>query len=139
MEKNWVIYLLILLTIVVSSCENFTQNEKINDEKFEDESFEEQSKDRELDEEGFFDEEFEDESYEESDKFYSKYEERFITDYASTNPEEDIAESFTAFILEEKPQSASIAKQKILFFYEFEGLINLRKVIRSRLGSSVVS
>jgi hypothetical protein len=79
------------------------------------------------------------EFYEKSDEFYLKYEERFISDYASTNIEEDIAESFTFFILEEKPQSNSIAKQKVLFFYDFSELVNLRKVIRSRLGNAVVT
>ncbi len=67
------------------------------------------------------------EYYEALDEFYSKYEDQFVTDYAPTSPEEDIAESFTYFILHPKPNGESIAEQKILFFYEYPQLVQLRR------------
>ena len=41
--------------------------------------------------------------YDALDDFYYKYEDRFVTDYAATNPEEDIAEAFTFFVLSPRP------------------------------------
>lgn len=63
------------------------------------------------------------------DEFYALYQDRFVTDYAVTNPEEDIAESFTYFVFSPKPKETSIRDQKILFFYAYPELINLRQSI----------
>jgi len=71
--------------------------------------------------------------YEAQEEFYEKRANQFITDYAATNPGEDIAESWTAFILQKKPAGNSISDKKILFFYDFPELVKLRKVIRARL------
>jgi len=62
----------------------------------------------------------------------------FVTGYASSNPDEDFAESFTAFVFMEKPRDPSIARltiadQKILFFYDFPELVEMRDFIRSSL------
>lgn len=64
---------------------------------------------------------------------YPGNEDKFVTDYAATNPAEDIAETFTYFVLKPKPTGNTIADKKIQFFYEFENLVNLRKVIRNRI------
>jgi hypothetical protein len=74
---------------------------------------------------------FEDDAayYEALDDFYYGYRDRFLTVYAATNPEEDIAESFTIFILSPKPAGESLAEGKILFFYRYPELVNLRKKI----------
>ena len=61
--------------------------------------------------------------------FYETYQDQFLTDYAPTSPAEDIAESFVFFILSPKPELTSIANEKILFFYEYPELIELRKNI----------
>jgi hypothetical protein len=58
--------------------------------------------------------------------FYEKYKSRFVREYASTNPVEDIAESWTAFILRPTPQNDTVADQKINFFYKFPELVELR-------------
>jgi hypothetical protein len=63
------------------------------------------------------------------DLFYDIYQDQFLTDYAPTSPMEDIAESFTFFILTPKTELTSIASEKILFFYEYPELIELRKNI----------
>lgn len=70
-----------------------------------------------------------DEYYTAFDDFYLKYEVRFVTDYAPTNPEEDIAEAFTFFILSPQPDGNTSAEQKILFFYDYPELVQLRDEI----------
>jgi hypothetical protein len=76
-----------------------------------------------------------DEYYEQSDRFYEKYQDRFVSAYASTNVDEDISESWTAFVLTNKPQkdSSGMSEQKILFFYDYPELIELREDIRNNL------
>lgn len=69
------------------------------------------------------------------DDFYEKNKNQFVTQYAATNLGEDIAESFTAFVLKDKPAEATtIADQKILFFYEIEYLVRLRENIRTSIA-----
>jgi len=58
--------------------------------------------------------------------FYKTYEDQFLTDYAPTSPMEDIAESWAFFVLSPKPELTSIANEKILFFYEYPELVELR-------------
>jgi hypothetical protein len=65
------------------------------------------------------------------DEFERKYGDRFVTEYAMTDPAEDIAESFMVFVLEDRPGGASIADQKVLFFYEYPELVSLRATIRA--------
>ncbi|MBI3151573.1 MAG: hypothetical protein HYZ21_05540, partial [Chloroflexi bacterium] len=55
-----------------------------------------------------------------------KYEDRFVTSYAATNPEEDIAEAFTFFVFGPTPAGDTIAEKKVLFFYQYPELIELR-------------
>ncbi|MHB0915370.1 MAG: recombinase family protein, partial [Thermoleophilia bacterium] len=64
-----------------------------------------------------------DEDYwEATDAFYERYSDRFVNDYAATNPGEDIAESCTQFILKDRPRGSSIKDQKVEFFYEYPEL-----------------
>lgn len=72
--------------------------------------------------------------YQDND-FYSWQESDFVNDYASSNPWEDIAESFTAFVLNNKPTWTTIADKKKLFFYNFQEIVKLRSVIRSKLSA----
>lgn len=75
----------------------------------------------------------EDEFLDQSDLFYDNYQNRFLTVYSSTNVDEDIAESWTAFVLRDKPKDEIISEQKILFFYDFPELIDLREHVRQGL------
>jgi hypothetical protein len=78
--------------------------------------------------------ESDDKYYEQMTLFYEVYEDRFVSEYASTNVDEDIAESWTAFVLLEKPRDTTfISNQKILFFYEYPELIEMRNHIRNNL------
>lgn len=65
--------------------------------------------------------------------FYKVYSDQFLTEYAVTSPEEDIAESWAFFVLSPKPELNSIANEKILFFYEYPQLVQLRQEILTRL------
>jgi hypothetical protein len=69
--------------------------------------------------------------------FYKKYKTQFVTEYAATNPSEDFAESFMVFVLKEKPAKSTAdfihKDQKILFFYDFPELVEIRDFIRNNL------
>ncbi|MFA7244747.1 MAG: hypothetical protein WC070_01035 [Candidatus Magasanikbacteria bacterium] len=67
--------------------------------------------------------------------FYEEYTENFITEYAATDTDEDIAESFAHFVLTDKPTANAIKNQKILFFYEYPELVNIRNIIRKNITS----
>lgn len=75
-------------------------------------------------------------------RFYEKYESQFVNDYAATNPEEDIAESFTYFVKNDRiSQPLKIRDQKINHFYQYDELVALRDNIRSAgvtLGAAVM-
>ncbi|MFL0198561.1 hypothetical protein ACJDU8_23835 [Clostridium sp. WILCCON 0269] len=65
--------------------------------------------------------------------FYEKYKNQFVSEYASTNPEEDIAECFRVFVFQNKPSGKTIAEKKVLLFYNFPELVKMRKEIRNNL------
>ena len=69
--------------------------------------------------------------------FYEKYRDRFVTNYAATNPGEDIAEVFATFVtMDSKPAGTTIAEKKILLMYEHSELVELRNYIRSNSNLS---
>ena len=67
------------------------------------------------------------------DVFYKTYQDQFLDSYAVTDPAEDLAESWAFFIVSPKPESDTIADQKILFFYEYPELVQLRQQILRNL------
>lgn len=75
--------------------------------------------------------------YEEANQFYQKYNNRFVSAYAATNPGEDIAETFAVFVTQDKPTSNSIADQKIKFMYEYPDLIRLRNHMKTDVAARV--
>ncbi len=60
-------------------------------------------------------------------EFYKKHPELFVREYAATNIEEDLAESFVHFVLEPKPAGTDIVAQKIRFYYDFPEMVSLRQ------------
>ena len=66
-------------------------------------------------------------------EFYLSHPTQFITDYAAESPEEDIAESWTFFVIADKPNLKNYLSKKVLFFYQFPELVSLRTEIRSNL------
>lgn len=69
-----------------------------------------------------------------SDSFYLRHADDFITSYAATSPSEDIAESFSFFVLYDKPEGTSVWEQKQSFFYAYPELVAFRDQARARLG-----
>lgn len=65
--------------------------------------------------------------------FYYEYKHCYLTAYAAESPIKDIAESWTFFVLDEKPVLKGIKYDKIRFFYEFPELVKYREEIRSNL------
>jgi hypothetical protein len=57
----------------------------------------------------------------------------FVSEYASTDPAEDFAESFTVFVLAARPTGASVPEEKVSYFYQFDELVDLRSDIRAEL------
>ena len=71
---------------------------------------------------------------------YDRAPKSFVTAYAATNPGEDIAESFATFVIRKKPlykPNLTIAEQKILFFYNYLELVQMRHNIRTILKGFV--
>ncbi len=70
-------------------------------------------------------------------EFYTKYQERFVTQYASTNPGEDIAEIFATFTTRaEGVNGTSGAEQKIKIMYDDNEMVKLRNYIRGNISKS---
>ena len=66
--------------------------------------------------------------------FYEDHTDNFVTPYAATDQAEDIAESFTNFVLRDKPTSNTTLKdQKVNFFYQFSELVNMRQQLRDNV------
>ena len=67
------------------------------------------------------------------DAFYAEHQDDFVTDYATTNPAEDLAETFTVFVLNDRPTGDTIADQKVRFLWDDADMVELRERIRSAL------
>ncbi len=64
--------------------------------------------------------------------FYDKYDDRFVSDYAATNPVEDMAEVFSYFITSDsQPTGNQIKDEKIRYLYEYPELVDLRNHMRA--------
>lgn len=69
--------------------------------------------------------------------FYQKYKNRFVSEYAATNPGEDIAESFAVFVVTNLPSANGVADQKLKYFSELEALMTMRQRIRENIDFNV--
>jgi len=65
--------------------------------------------------------------------FYAAHENDFVTDYATTNPGEDIAETFAEFVLKDRPTGDTIADQKVQLLWDDPAMVELRSEIRTNL------
>lgn len=66
--------------------------------------------------------------------FFLRHEDDFVTDYASTDPAEDIAESFTYFVVYGPQPGDAVWERKLNFFYDYPELVDFRSEVRLRLG-----
>ena len=71
--------------------------------------------------------------FEASLAYYEQNSDRFVSDYATVSPDEDMAESFVAFILEEKEEEITTAFTKQNFFYMDPDLVQVRDLLRKNL------
>ncbi|MGI9657351.1 MAG: hypothetical protein ACR2OD_00465 [Gaiellaceae bacterium] len=69
-------------------------------------------------------------------RFFRQHRGQFVTRYASTNPGEDIAESWTSFVLDDLPTRGVIAAEKHRFFERFPELVELRARILENLANA---
>lgn len=75
---------------------------------------------------------YDDHNPDQPENTYNRYPDRFVTEYAATNPGEDIAETFSFFVtLPNRPAGMSLADKKIQLLYEFPELVDLRQSIRA--------
>lgn len=68
--------------------------------------------------------------------FFEQHQDKFVSEYATTNVAEDIAETITAFILSDSKtvqESQEMRYKKIAFFYQFPEFIQMRADILSGL------
>lgn len=66
--------------------------------------------------------------------FYKKFSDEFVSKYAATKCSEDICESFTEFVLRDRPRGGKVSDEKILFFYQYNVMIDVRNHVREFLG-----
>lgn len=59
---------------------------------------------------------------------------RYVRPYAAGYFHEDMADTFAIFVFSNKPQGNTVAEQKILFFWEDAGMLDIRSEIRTNLG-----
>lgn len=67
--------------------------------------------------------------YESAYAYYNEHKSTYVSDYAAIAPEEDFAESFAHYMLDETP-SGRVANQKVDFFGKFSDFIKIRSEIR---------
>ena len=69
--------------------------------------------------------------------FYQGKAVSFVTEYAATNPVEDLAETWAHFVLRAKPTDASEKSDKIRSLYDYPELVQTRDRIRANLGDEL--
>jgi hypothetical protein len=62
----------------------------------------------------------------------------YVTEYAATNPEEDMAESFAYFVLDARDDGALVKDKKTAFYYQFPELIAMRATMRQGITSDII-
>lgn len=67
--------------------------------------------------------------------YFESNKDRFVSDYATLSPDEDMAETFVSFVLEPKPIGFTISERKILYFYNNSGLVSVREKLRDNLSA----
>lgn len=65
-------------------------------------------------------------------------EDNYVSEYAVTSLEEDFSESFAHFVLTQTPEANTVVDEKILWFYQYEDLVQLRAEILSRVATWLI-
>ena len=69
--------------------------------------------------------------------FFLRHYDDFVSAYASTDPSEDICESFTYFVLWERGRVYDVWEAKLDFFYQYPELVEFRAAVRENLNLDV--
>jgi len=70
--------------------------------------------------------------------FYEKYQDRFVSEYAATNPGEDIAETLAVMVVSDNmPTGSKVADKKIQYLYEYQELVTMRQRIRDNMDFNI--
>lgn len=70
-------------------------------------------------------------------QYYYQHEDKFVSEYAASSVVEDLAESWSFFILTKQPEPIEIKDEKMIFFYQYPELVQLRANILARLYSKM--
>ena len=65
---------------------------------------------------------------------YKEKPQEFVDSYAATDIREDFAETFSLFVLGDRPEGDTAAEEKIRFFYDYSELTDRRDFIRENFG-----
>jgi hypothetical protein len=76
----------------------------------------------------------EEEYYAAVEDFYNDHADEFVTPYSATNQGEDMAESFSYWMIGDDPDFGGVAQQKIEFWDQFPELVEMRANARDALG-----
>jgi hypothetical protein len=76
----------------------------------------------------------EDEFYAAVEQFYADHQEEFVTPYSATSQAEDMAESYSYWVIADDPSFGGIAQEKIEFWEQFPELVAGREAARDALG-----
>ena len=68
---------------------------------------------------------------------YADHSDAFVSEYAATNPVEDLAETFATFVLSDKPTGATEKDQKVSWLYNSPLMASERMRIRAALASEI--
>lgn len=66
--------------------------------------------------------------------FFLRHNDDFLNSYAASIPSEDICESFVAFVRRDEVAGEKVWEKKVLFFYDYPELVELRATLRAQLG-----
>ncbi len=67
-----------------------------------------------------------------AETFLQRHRDEFVTEYAATNPGEDLAETFAMFVLGDRPTGTTVADEKVRFLWDDPAMVELRREIRTR-------
>lgn len=71
----------------------------------------------------------------ETEPYYETRKDKFVTDYATKNPVEDIAESFMYYTAKDPVPSTNVMGEKVNFFLNYPELVEYRSKVRSEISS----
>lgn len=67
------------------------------------------------------------------EKYYDSNKDRFVSDYATMNVDEDMAESFVSFVVNARPTGSRLRDDKVRFFYSSPTMVAERTRLRQNL------